>query len=142
MQKKTKYTVIGAGNGGKAMAAHLAIMGFQVALYNRTYDHVAMIARRGGIELESYEGCERGFGKVALVTDKLEEAIGFADVVMVVIPSSGHAEIARKAAPYFHDGQIVLLHPGRTGGAIEFHNEVHRSGLSADITIAETETFI
>ena len=142
MQKKTKYTIIGAGNGGKAMAAHLAIKGFQVALYNRTYDHIAMIAQRGGIELESYEGCERGFGNIALVTDNLEEALAFADVVMVVIPSSAHAEVAIKATSFFHDGQIVLLHPGRTCGAIEFHHEVHRNRLKADITIAETETFI
>ena len=28
-----RYTVIGAGHGGKAMAAHLALMGFEVALY-------------------------------------------------------------------------------------------------------------
>ena len=28
MGEKKKYTVIGAGHGGKAMAAHLAIMGF------------------------------------------------------------------------------------------------------------------
>lgn len=142
MTDKTKYTIIGAGNGGKAMAAHLAIRGYQVAIYNRTFEHIAMIARRGGIEMESYEGCERGFGKLALVTDNLEEALGFADVVMVVVPASAHAEIARKSAPFFRDGQIVLLHPGRTCGAIEFHYEVNRNGLKADITIAETETFI
>ena len=142
MPNKTKYTIIGAGNGGKAMAAHLALKGFQVALYNRTFDHISAIASRGGIEMESYEGCERGFGKLALVTDNLEEALNYSDIVMIVIPSSGHSDIARRAAPYFHDGQIVLLHPGRTCGAIEFYYETHRNGLKADITIAETETFI
>jgi opine dehydrogenase len=35
-----KYAVIGAGHGGKAMAAHLALMGFSVNLFNRTADHV------------------------------------------------------------------------------------------------------
>lgn len=142
MTNKIKFTIIGAGNGGKAMAAHLAIRGYPVALYNRTFEHIAMIERRGGIELDSYEGCERGFGKLALVTDNLEEALQFADVVMVVVPASAHAEIARKSAPYYKDGQIVLLHPGRTCGSIEFHYEVNRNGLKADITIAETETFI
>ena len=37
------YTVIGAGHGGRAMAAHLALMGFTVTLYNRTPDRVAAI---------------------------------------------------------------------------------------------------
>ena len=36
MRSKKQITVIGAGNGGKAMAAHLALMGAQVTLYNRT----------------------------------------------------------------------------------------------------------
>jgi len=33
MNKNVCYTVIGAGHGGKAMAAHLALMGFEVTLY-------------------------------------------------------------------------------------------------------------
>jgi opine dehydrogenase len=51
MKNKTRYTVIGAGHGGKAMAAHLALMGFPVVLYNRTTENVAAIKARGGIEL-------------------------------------------------------------------------------------------
>ncbi|MDZ7837273.1 MAG: hypothetical protein U5N58_04575 [Actinomycetota bacterium] len=31
-----KFAVVGAGHGGKAIAAHLAIKGFDVNLYNRT----------------------------------------------------------------------------------------------------------
>ncbi len=41
MDNETRYTVIGAGHGGKAMAAHLALMGFAVTLYNRTPDNIA-----------------------------------------------------------------------------------------------------
>ena len=52
----TNYTVIGAGHGGKAMAAHLALMGFRVTLYNRTPERVAAIKARRGIDLESYDG--------------------------------------------------------------------------------------
>ena len=56
------YTVIGAGHGGKAMAAHLSIMGKRVTLFNRTHANIQMMAARGGIELESYEHGPRGFG--------------------------------------------------------------------------------
>ena len=38
-----QFTVIGAGNGGKAMAAHLALMGFEVTLFNRTPENIAAI---------------------------------------------------------------------------------------------------
>ena len=120
MQPTQNYTVIGAGHGGKAMAAHLALMGFRVTLYNRTPDHVAAIKARGGIDLESYDGGPRGFGKLALVTSDMGEALRQTGIVMVVVPSSAHADMARMAAPHLHDGQIVVLHPGRTCGAIEF----------------------
>lgn len=139
---KERYTVIGAGHGGKAMAAHLAISGFQVSLFNRTYEHINVIHKRGGIDLESYEGGPHGFGKIPVVTSNIEEAIKDAEVIMVVVPSSAHADIAHLCAPHLKDGQIVVLHPGRTCGAIEFKKIIRDDGCSADVTIAETETFI
>ena len=142
MNTPEKFTVIGAGHGGKAMAAHLAIMGAEIALWNRTFDHVSVIKKRGGIELESMEGGPHGFGKIKLVTSEMSEAIPFAQVIMVVLPSSAHADIAKAAAPYLKDGQIVILHPGRTLGAIEFVKVMRDNGCTAEVTVAEAETFI
>lgn len=138
----TRFTVIGAGHGGKAMAAHLALKGFQVNLYNRTPEHIAAIKARNGIELESYEGGPHGFGELNLVTSDVEEAIEGVDAVMIVVPSSAHADVAQKTAPYFRDGQIVILHPGRTCGAIEFSKVIREAGCKADVIISEAETFI
>jgi len=140
--RDTKYTVIGAGHGGRAMAAHLALMGFPVTLYNRTPAHVAVIKEHGGIELESPDGELHGFGKLRLVTSDLEEALAEAEVIMVVVPSSAHREIAGRAAPFLQDGQIVILHPGRTCGAIEFAKVLRDQGCPADVTIAEAGTLI
>jgi opine dehydrogenase len=142
MRKETRYTVIGAGNGGRAMAAHLALMGFPVTLYNRTPENVAAIKERRGIELGSYEGGPHGFGQLALVTSDIGEALERAEVVMVVVPATGHADIAQNAAPHLGDGQIVLLNPGRTGGALEFVQVLHKCGCEADVTVAEAETLI
>lgn len=142
MNRKTRYTVIGAGHGGKAMAAHLALMGFPVTLYNRTPENVSAIKARGGIELKSYEGGPYGFGRLALVTSDMGEALEEAEVIMVVVPSTAHAEVARAAAPYLRDGQIVVLDPGRTGGAMEFVKVLNDNGCEADVTVAEAETLI
>lgn len=137
-----KYAVIGAGHGGKAMAAHLALMGFSVNLYNRTPEHVDVIRKRGGIELESAEGGPHGFGELALVTSNIAEAIEGVEVIMVVLPSSAHGDIAKALAPHLAGGQIVLLHPGRTCGALEFVKVIRDNGCQADVTVAEAETFI
>jgi opine dehydrogenase len=138
----TNYTVIGAGHGGKAMAAHLALMGFPVTLYNRTPENVTVIKERGGIGLAGYEGGPHGFAELALVTADIAEALEQAKVIMVVVPSTAHASIAQIAAPHLRDGQIVVLNPGRTGGALEFVQALRREGCQADVTVAETETLI
>lgn len=141
MNNDLKFTVIGAGNGGKAMAAHLALMGKHVTLYNRTFSHIEVIAERGGIDLYNPGGLS-GFGRLKKVTDQMEEALSEADVIMVVVPSTGHHDIATQAAPFLRDGQIVLLHPGRTLGAIEFNNAMRAAGCTTQPIIAEAETFI
>lgn len=124
------------------MAAHLALMGFPVVLYNRTAENVEAIRVRGGIELESYPNGPRGFGRLELVTSDIGEALERAQVVMVVVPSSAHADIARNAAPHLRHGQVVVLNPGRTGGALEFCHVLRQSGCDVDVTVAEAETLI
>ncbi len=139
---KIKFTVVGAGHGGKAMAAHLGLMGFSTKLYNRSMEHIAAIKELGGIDLAGLNGEKRDFGKLEAVTDNMEEALEGSDMVMVVVPSSAHAEVAKTMAPYLKDGQIIVLHPGRTCGAIEVVKVLRDNGCSADVTVSEAETFI
>jgi opine dehydrogenase len=61
---------------------------------------------------------------------------------MIVVPSSAHSDIARIAAPHLKNGQIIVLHPGRTCGAIEFYKVIRDNGCRTDVIIAEAETFI
>lgn len=133
--------IIGAGHGGRAMAADLAVRGFSVRLYNRTYDNIAAIHQRGGIEVTLEDG-QQLFGRLAMTTSDMQRALDGARLIMVVVPASAHENIAVEAAPYLTDGQIIILHPGRTGGAFEFRHVLAREGCTADIIIAETETFL
>lgn len=140
--RNIRYAVIGAGHGGKSMAAHLALMGFPVALYNRTPANIEAIKARRGIMLDSFPEGPHGFGRIELVTSDLGQALRFAEVIMVVVPSSSHREIAGHCARHLAEGQIIVLHPGRTGGAIDFAKALADSGCQADVTVAEAETLI
>jgi opine dehydrogenase len=140
--KKMLFTVIGAGHGGKAMAAHLALMGFPTTLFNRSPERVEATKNRGGIELTSYEGGPSGFGELRLITSDMAEALADAEIIMVVTPSSAHRDIARAMAHHLRDGQIILLNPGRTCGAIEVVHVLKEAGCQADVTVAEATTFI
>jgi opine dehydrogenase len=139
--KDTRYAVIGAGHGGKAMAADLAARDFSVNLYNRSAERINEIALRGEIQLEREDGTQ-WLAQLAVVTSDIAEALEGTDVVMVVVPASGHWDVARSCAPHLRDGQIVVLNPGRTGGALEFGQVLNQEGCTDDVTVAEAGTFI
>jgi opine dehydrogenase len=138
-KNKLKFAVIGAGHGGKAMAAHLAIKGYEVNLYNRTYSKIEPIVKMKGIELE---GEVSGFGKLNVISDNIKEVIKGTDIIMVVVPAFAHGSIAERCAPYLEDNQIVILNPGRTAGALEFLNILRERGNNKKVIVAEAQTFI
>ena len=130
---------MGAGHGGLAMAGHLAVMGFPVTLWNRSPERVEHVTRRGGIEVE---GEVDGFGVPRVATSDIRQAVRDADVVMVVTPAFAHADLARLLTPVLRAGQIVVLNPGRTGGALEFAHILKRRRKRADILVAEAQTLL
>jgi len=134
-------TVIGAGHGGKAMAAEMASRGFSVTLYNRTATNIEVIGLRGSIELTTEDG-HNLFAPIRRTTSDMAEALAEAQLVMVVIPASGHWDVALAAAPYLRDDQVVVLHPGRTGGALEFRRGLTEGGCTGAPIICEAETFL
>ncbi|HNX32077.1 MAG TPA: NAD/NADP octopine/nopaline dehydrogenase family protein [Holophaga sp.] len=136
---RVSFCVAGAGNGGLAMAGHLGIMGFPVSLYNRTEDQLAGVRWHGGVEVE---GEVTGFGPIRRATADMGEALEDADVIMVVTPATAHAPLAHVMAPFLRDGQVVLLNPGRTGGALEFRKVLLDLSIVARPVIAEAQTFI
>jgi opine dehydrogenase len=136
-----QITIIGAGHGGKAMAADLAVRGFVVRLYNRTYEHIGVIAAGGGIELMLEDG-RQAFGRLQAVTSDIAEALDGSQLVMVVVPASGHQDIARICAQHLTDNQIVVLNPGRTGGALECQQVLQENECTTNPIIAEAETFL
>jgi opine dehydrogenase len=140
--QSVRYAVIGAGHGGKAMAAHLALSGFDVTLFDRLPENIEAIKTRGGITLDSFETGPRGFGEIACVTSDIQEAVRNRDIIMVVVPAYAHRDIAYNVAPYLRDGQIVVLNPGRTLGSVEFRKVLHDQGCAAKIIVAETQTLI
>lgn len=137
--KSMRYCVVGAGNGGLAMAGHLGLMGFPTALYNRTAAKLEAVRWHGGVRIE---GAAAGFGRVDLATSDMAEALEGVDLVMVVTPSTAHRELAALMAPHLQDGQIVVLNPGRTGGALEFSATLRAKGARGRAIIAEAQTFV
>lgn len=134
-----RFCVVGAGNGGLAVAGYLSLAGFPTKLFNRTPARLDDIRRNGGIMVQ---GGIQGFARLDVVTSDIAEAMTDVDVVMVVIPASGHRSLARSLAPHLKDGQVVVLNPGRTLGAVEFEYILRTAGCQTNVVVAEAQTML
>lgn len=135
-----KYTVIGAGNGGQAMAAILKNKGNQVSLWTGNLQKVEKFRKRnnkitvtGIVEFEI---------NVDEVTANIKEALEGASMVLVVLPANAHSEITSKLIPHINKDQTIILNPGRTAGALEVRNVFLEHGVrKEDIpNILETQS--
>lgn len=134
-----KISIIGAGNGGQALCAYLSMKGFDTSLYNRSRWRIEPIIESKKIKVE---GEVKGIAEISFATTDIEEAIKGRKLIMVVVPAFAHREIAERIAPFVEDGQIILLNPGRTGGALEFKKVFKLKEVKKDILVAEAQTFI
>jgi len=137
---KHSVAVLGAGHGGLALAGYLSRRGHRVALWNRSPARIAPVAEQGGIRLTE-PGSAETFAPLAATTFNLGAVLAEARRIVVAVPASAHAEVARKCAPHLRDGQTVLLLPGRTCGALAFQQALRESGCRARILLGEANTF-
>ena len=133
------WTVIGGGNGGQALAGHLALMGQTARLYDIFPATIEAIDSQRGIRVE---GVVEGFGPLELATTDIETAIAGANILVVVAPATAHAAIAADCAPHLADGQIIIIHPGATGGSLEFRQVLLEKACRARVTLAETNSLL
>lgn len=134
-----KITIIGAGNSGLAMAAHLSTEGHQVTLWNRTKKTIAKLMKTHTIYSK---GVVEGEVKIYQVTDDIRQALFDPELILITTPANSHKDLAKKIAKHIKKETLIVLNPGRTFGALEFnriykqYNTVHKQ------TIAETQTII
>jgi len=137
--RKLTWAVIGGGNGGQSLSGHLALMGFAVRLYDIFPQTIEAIHSAGGIQVD---GAVTGFGKIELATTDFAQAVAGADIIMIVAPATAHRQIAQSCAAHLTDGQIIFIHPGATGGALEFSKLLRDQQCGQSITLAEAESLL
>jgi opine dehydrogenase len=139
MNKKKNIIIIGAGNGGQAIAASLSLSGYEVILYDRYEEAILPIKESGGIELTGVS--IKGFANIKMVTTDLREALSQKGLILVVLPAFAHAYIAEKIAPLLNGDEIIVLFPGSTGGTFEFRKIFNELG-APKVKLAETNSLI
>jgi opine dehydrogenase len=131
--------ILGAGNSGLAMAAHLALEGLQVRLWNRWSDMIEPLLQTSCIKVN---GIINGEARLALVSSNINEVINGASIILVTTPANAHCDIAELIAPYVTNDMLIVLNPGRTFGAVEFTAKLKEYGCTNNPLVVETQTII
>ena len=137
--RSLKISVIGAGNGGQAIAGYCASLGMSVCLYNRNIEKIAPILQTHTIELQGTIFCK---GYIDVITSSLETAATYSDILMIATTATAHREIASKMCPYLKNGQIIVLNPGRTLGVLDFYSVINAMRPDLEVFIAEAQTLM
>lgn len=134
-----KVTIIGAGNSGIAMAAHLSHAGNEVTLWNRSR---ATISKLIETHLIYSEGIVKGEVALHKVTDDIKEALIDPDIILITTPANSHKELAELIGKNLTKSTVIVLNPGRTFGALEFSEIFESYNKDYKQIIAETQTII
>jgi opine dehydrogenase len=130
--------VLGAGAGGRACAADLALHGWRVRLWElpRFADNIAPLMDEPRLAVSGVVEAEVELDSAGV---DLGHACDGASLIMVVTQALAHAEVAARLAQVIADDQLLFVNPGSTGGALEFARILRQRRGSAP-TIAETAT--
>ena len=136
---KKRIAVIGAGNGGFAMAGDLTHAGFEINLFEfpQFEENIVSVREKGGIEING--NARTGFAKINLITTDLKEAIENCYIIMIVTQTAAQEELAHMLVPLVKPDQSIFFLPG-SAGSILIGKIFHEKGVSPKVGIAETVT--
>ncbi len=135
-----KFTIVGCGNSGLIHAAKLFEKGYEVALLktsttNGRFFDIISEEKAYRVKDDTIEGNGSEFIVTpSLITRNVEQAVTYADVIMVTTTTLQHEFVAELIAPHVRDGQTIILVPGYMGSLI------FKKYINKDVTYSEWET--
>lgn len=133
------YSVLGAGNGGQALAAVLSNAGYKVHLWDINRTLIGQLSQKQKIVLKGAINVE---ANISLITNNITDAVCNSELIFVVVPANAHSDIAKLIAKIVEPHHIVILNPGRTAGALEFTISLKENGCKNLPTVAETQSLL
>ena len=134
-----RVAILGAGHGGRAFAAYIRLQNRSLHLWNRRWDHLPELVRTRTLRLT---GEATGEAHDIILCTSLAEAVRDADLVMVITTADAHRSVIEAAAPYLKADAWVMLHPGRTGGALEVRAALDALRPGNHIGVCESQSLV
>lgn len=143
----SSVAVIGADAAGQAMVCAAVSAGCEATLYSsfghesRRLVDASDIAVQGGRFAGTYPVAASEDGgareRTVRVTTELDRAVKGAEAIVLALPANVHATYASLLAPILRAGQMVVLAPGCSFGALEFARVLRSRRSRDDIVVVE-----
>ena len=138
-----RYAVLGGGDDARLWAALCLADGCEVTLFSaygaelETLRAGAGIGVRGAGPVGRYHVDRPGVS--VRLTAELDAAVRGAEVIVLTGPLHKQRTYAMVLADHLSDGQVLVLAPGRSLGAVETAWFLRMGGCSADVTLVERQ---
>jgi opine dehydrogenase len=139
-----RVAVLGGGADARLLAALCLSEGADVTLFSAYGAELESLRASSGITLRG-EGpigtfaVDRDSGPSVKTTAELDSAVRGADVIFLTGPVHKQRTYAMVLADHLADGQVLVIAPGRSLGAVEAAWMLRIGGCSADITLVEAQ---
>lgn len=139
-----RFAVLGGGDDARLIAALALAEGREVTLFSaygaelETLRQGAGIGLRGAGPVGSYQ-VDRDAAVSIRTTAEIDAAVAGAQVIFLTGPVHKQRTYAMVLADHLSDGQVLVLAPGRSLGALETAWLLRIGGATSDITIVETQ---
>lgn len=115
---KMKVSVLGAGNGGCALAFHLVQLGHEVLLYqHKSFEHLFEEIRDSLkiIAVKETSGTQaviHGESKITRATTSIKEAAEFSNYQLLIVPAYAQSVTFKDILPYLTKDHVLISLPG------------------------------
>ena len=139
----SRVAVLGGGADARLLAALSLAADCAVTLFSAYGRELELLRASSGIALRgagpvgSYQ-VDRGDASVIL-TAELDAAVQGAEVIFLTGPIHKQRTYAMVLADHLSDGQVLVLAPGRSLGAVEAAWMLRLGGCTADVTLIEAQ---
>ena len=138
-----RVAVLGGGADARLLAAIALSEGSEVTLFSAYGAELSALRDAGGIALRgagpvgSYQ-IDNDAAPSIRTTAELDAAVATAELIFLTGPVHKQRTYAMVLADHLSDGQVLVLAPARTMGALETRWLLQIGGCTADITLVET----
>ncbi|NOE26444.1 hypothetical protein [Ruegeria sp. HKCCD6157] len=138
-----RIAVLGGGPDARLLAALCLAEGAEVTLFSAYGAELSLLAQSSGIGIRG-EGPVGTYqvdrdGPSIRTTAELDAAVRDAQAIFLTGPIHKQRTYAMVLADHLHDGQVLVLAPGRSLGAVEAVWMLRIGGCTADVTLVEAQ---